>query len=260
MILANELLDALAVHLVTAHAGETQELYVTSSAGELHLEPGPLSTSRLADYLRAADVSVADGAQWEINLNADRWVQRAGRALAAGGLLIMDYGYEASELYNTRRLTGSLLCYERHTVHSNPLRNPGGQDMTAHVNFTAVRSELAEGGLSIGEDLSQAEALADALEAWRAWTLCAEESWAHRAGLVRSLEGLIDLEGLGRLRWILGVKGMTQAFSPGTTGVPVPTSHALLEDHLALPDPAQLDSISEIDSQWRELWDDAEEP
>ncbi|HEX3247237.1 MAG TPA: class I SAM-dependent methyltransferase, partial [Chloroflexota bacterium] len=119
MILANELLDALAVHLVTAHGGEIQELYVTSSGGELHLEPGPLSTSRLADYLRDSGVSVVDGAQWEINLNADRWVQRAGRALAVGGLLIIDYGYEAAELYSRRRLTGSLLCYERHTVHSD---------------------------------------------------------------------------------------------------------------------------------------------
>jgi SAM-dependent MidA family methyltransferase len=260
MILANELLDALSVHLVTGSHGAIRELYVRVSENGLVLEPGPLSTPELDRYLESRGVAIPDGVQWEINLNAGRWIRRSSRALSAGGMLIVDYGYDTPNLFSPGRPGGTLLCYARHTVHSDPLRDPGNQDMTTHIDLTGARSELAVGGLAVVEDRLQVEALgAQPLIDWRDWTLGSVGPWAWRSGLARSADALVDPTGLGRLRWILGVKGPAEGLDQPMSAVPTPMSQGLLGDHLALPDPAQLDPIADIDSQWRELWEGADE-
>jgi len=255
MIVANELIDALSVHLVTARDGELQELYVHGDNSGLALEPGPPSTSSLERYLRAVGITVPDGVQWEINLNAPRWIQRTSRALEAGALLLIDYGYPASELYSAGRPTGSLLCYSQHTVHSDPLRAPGAHDITCHVDFTTLRSSLASVGMTIVEDSPQAEALgSQALSDWRGWALDGDGAWTQRTGLVRSLDALSDPSGLGRLQWITSVKGMRAWTWQSIPLIPVPSTRSLIGDHLVLPDPAMLDPISDIEEQWHELW------
>jgi SAM-dependent MidA family methyltransferase len=257
MIFANELLDAFAVHLVTARGGELQELYVRLSHDGLELEPGPPSTPRLAWHLASLNVVVPDGVQWEINLNAGRWMKRASRALAAGGMLIVDYGYDSKDLYNAKRPSGTLLCYSRHAVNSDPLRDPGGQDMTTHVDLTSLRADFENGGAQMIEDRPQSEALAPSVDAWRAWTQHAEGAWTRRAGLIRSLDALIDVDGLGRLRWVLGARGAKADKQLVEEPMFPPHSYKLLDDHLALPDPATIDPISDIESQWRELWEES---
>jgi SAM-dependent MidA family methyltransferase len=255
MILANELLDAFSVHLVTARDGELRELYVRSTGNSMMLESGPPSTPLLGRYLASIGVTVPDGVQWEVNLNAVRWVRQACRSLAAGALLLVDYGYVASDLYSPLRPGGTLLCYAGHTVHSDPLRSPGEQDITSHVDLTSVRAALAASGLRIAEDRPQAEALgAHALSEWRSWTLGAGGPWDQCAGLARSLDALAEPAGLGRLQWILSLKAVEPQLRPSRP--PLPSSARLLRDHLELPDPAALDPISDVEAQWRELWED----
>jgi SAM-dependent MidA family methyltransferase len=255
MVVANELLDALSVHLVTAREGRLQELYVSSSADGPRLEAGPPSTPELARYFHAHAVHIPDGVRWEVNLNARRWIRRGSGALAAGGLLLIDYGYPAAELYSERRPGGTLLCYAAHTLHSDPLRNPGEQDMTSHIDLTAARSTLAASGMALLEDRSQSDALDPAATSdWRNWTLSADLPWVKRSGLVRSLEALSDRHGLGRLRWLLGTKNLDREMFMQAT--PIPTTYRSLDDHLVLPDPAGLDPMADIEEQWRELWDD----
>ena len=262
MIVANELIDALSVHLVTARDGELQELYVREQGSTLALEPGPPSTPDLERYLRAIDVDVPDGVQWEINLNAPRWIQRTSRALERGALLLMDYGYPASDLYSASRSKGSLLCYAQHTVHSDPLRDPGANDITCHVDFTTLRLSLASANMTIVEDSSQAEALGGpSFSDWRDWTLAGESPWRHRIGLARSLDALCDPDGLGRLQWIMSVKGLQEVTPLVKPLVPAPRLTSLIQDHLLLPDPATLDPIVGIEKQWQELWqEDDEDP
>ena len=83
-----------------------------------------------------------------MNLGALAWLGGVARALEQGFVLTIDYGYTAAELYGPLRMNGTLLCYWRHTVEEDPLRRPGEQDITSHVNFTA----LAEEGKALGLD------------------------------------------------------------------------------------------------------------
>ncbi len=61
-----------------------------------------------------------------------------GARLGRGFALTIDYGHEAQELYDDRHMRGTLLAYENHRASENFLRAPGEQDLTAHVNFTAL--------------------------------------------------------------------------------------------------------------------------
>jgi SAM-dependent MidA family methyltransferase len=79
--------------------------------------------------------------------------------LAAGMLLLIDYGYPRAELYLPERHDGTLLCHYRHRAHQEPLVNIGLQDITAHVDFSAVAEAGVEAGLELAGYTSQANFL-----------------------------------------------------------------------------------------------------
>ncbi|MFN0072281.1 MAG: class I SAM-dependent methyltransferase [Chloroflexota bacterium] len=254
LIVANELLDAFPVHLVTGREGVLQELFVIGQGGRLVMEAGSPSTPRLTRYIDRLGVTVPNGAQWEVNLAAPVWLRRVSRAVRRGGLLLMDYGYEAAELYNGSRPQGTLLCYARHALGSNPLERPGTQDITAHVDFTTIRQVLKAAGLWSVEYRTQRAALVHERPAWRDWTQDAPLAWSERVGRIRSLESLVEPAGLGALRWLLSLRGADSTCWPETVAVPLPSSPTLAEDHLNLADPAALDPLPDIEEQWREMW------
>ena len=82
--------------------------------------------------------SYADGYRSEINLAALDWLSIVADRLQRGYVLTIDYGYPASRYYNPRRSQGTLQCYYQHRYHDNPYINIGQQDITAHVDFTAL--------------------------------------------------------------------------------------------------------------------------
>ncbi len=137
-ILSNELLDALPVHRVMMVRGVLREAYVALKDGALVEEFGAPSTTEIELYFREQGIKLAEGQQAEAGLEAGRWIKEAARTLTRGVALTIDYGYEAAELYNERRIRGTLLAYSEHRVSEDLLRAPGEQDLTAHVNFTAV--------------------------------------------------------------------------------------------------------------------------
>ncbi len=137
-IFSNELLDALPVHRVVRVQGKLCELYVGLDDEEFCERPGPPSTPVLAEYFHAQDIGLVEGQQAEAGLAACDWVENAGRRLGRGFLLTVDYGHEARELYNERHMRGTLLAYEQHRASEDFFRAPGEQDLTAHVNFTAL--------------------------------------------------------------------------------------------------------------------------
>ncbi|MCK9513739.1 MAG: SAM-dependent methyltransferase [Pigmentiphaga sp.] len=109
----------------------------------------------------------------EINLQAEGWIQGLGRWLRRGGALFIDYGFPRHEYYHPQRLAGTLMCHFRHTANDNPLWLPGVQDITAHVDFTAMADAALAGSLEVLGYTSQAAFLLDAgllqhLDAWRA--------------------------------------------------------------------------------------------
>jgi SAM-dependent MidA family methyltransferase len=146
-LLSNELIDAFPVHLAERTADGLREVFVTAVDGRFAELLLPPSTPELAAYLERFGVHLAVGQRAEINLEAPRWLAAVAAALDRGFVLTIDYGHLAEELYAPIRMNGTLLCYYRHTVVDDPFLRPGLQDMTAHVNFSALREQGRELGL-----------------------------------------------------------------------------------------------------------------
>lgn len=151
---SNELVDALPVHQVGLTAAGLEEVYVTlTAAGELREVTGPLSTPRLQDYFALVDIDLTHppyplGYRTEVNLAALDWLQTLAHTLGRGYILTIDYGYPASRYHSPRRSQGTLQCYHQHRHHNDPYRYLGQQDITAHVNFTALERQGDRCGLT----------------------------------------------------------------------------------------------------------------
>lgn len=161
VVLANEVLDALPVHRVeAAPGGELRELFVgLDAAGALTTVIEPPSTPRLAERLDAEGVTLAPGQRAEICLEIEAWVATAAAGLRDGLLLLVDYGHPAAALYDPAR--GSLLrAYVGHRVHDDPFVNVGRQDLTAHVDLSAVERAAVAAGLDHLGTTTQAAFLA----------------------------------------------------------------------------------------------------
>lgn len=148
---SNELVDALPVHQFTLEAGELREIYVTVGEQVDEFSPAPSfteitaapSTLQLAAYFDLIGIDLfsggyEDGYRSEINLVALDWLSIVADRLQRGYVLTIDYGYPASRYYNPRRSQGTLQCYYHHRHHNNPYIHIGRQDITAHVDFTAL--------------------------------------------------------------------------------------------------------------------------
>ncbi len=149
---SNELVDAFAVHRFTIEKGQLREIYVTLSENEILVEvTAEPSTERLPDYFRLVGIETKDfpeGYSSEVNLAALDWLNQVSQSLARGYVLTIDYGYTAARYYQPSRRTGTLLCYHQHTTNDQPYQNIGSQDLTTHVNFTALERYGAQSGLA----------------------------------------------------------------------------------------------------------------
>ena len=141
---SNELVDALPVHQFVIQGGQLREIYVTTSNGSNFEEViGEPSTPLLAEYFDLVKIELPssaypDGYRSEVNLVALDWLSMIANRLQRGYLLTIDYGYPARRYYNPARQQGTLQCYYRHRRHDNPYIHIGRQDITAHVDFTAL--------------------------------------------------------------------------------------------------------------------------
>jgi SAM-dependent MidA family methyltransferase len=137
-VFSNELLDALAVHRVVMQEGTLREIHVDWECGGFVERRMPVSTCAISEYFAAQGVSLVEGQQAEAGLEACDWIQEIGRRLKRGFVLTIDYGHEARELFNERHMRGTLLAYQKHRASEAFYAAPGEQDLTAHVNFTAL--------------------------------------------------------------------------------------------------------------------------
>ena len=160
-VLANELLDALPVHRVEgAEAGGIRERFVVLAPdGTLATALGEPSSPALAARLEAEGVRLQPGQPAEICLAVDPWIAEAAATLEGGELLLIDYGADAAELYRPER-GSTLRAYHRHRVHADPLVAIGRQDLTAHVDLTAVERAAGAAGLGWIGRTTQARFLA----------------------------------------------------------------------------------------------------
>jgi len=146
-MVANEVLDALPVHLVHwRKEGPAERGVAVNDAGFCWVER-PIASPEL---LQAAQrIDVPEGYVSEICLAQRGLINSLAQRLQQGALLFVDYGFGAREFYHPQRSSGTLMCHYRHYAHDDPFFLPGLQDITAHVNFT----DAAECGIDAGLEL-----------------------------------------------------------------------------------------------------------
>jgi SAM-dependent MidA family methyltransferase len=161
IVFANEVLDALPVHRVRWRGDGLRELAVDvdpdGTLVEVEIEP---VTPSIAARLDTEGIPLVDGQTAEVCLAYDDWIAEATAPLRGGLLVLIDYGAPAAELYDpVRRRDGTLRAYVRHQVSADPYRFVGRQDLTAHVDVTAIESAAHAAGLATVGITTQAEAL-----------------------------------------------------------------------------------------------------
>lgn len=161
VVLANEFLDALPVHRVEQRDGRLLECYVDwdAAAGKLverALEP---SSPALAERLERDGVALAGGQVGEICLGLEPWLAGLAADLERGLVIVFDYGHRAPALYDPGRAGGSLRAYAGHRAHADPFIAIGHQDLTAHVDLTALEAIAGDCGFDLSTDQAQAEFL-----------------------------------------------------------------------------------------------------
>ncbi len=156
VVIANEVLDAMPIHIWQLHAHQVYEYYIhyeqNTWQGRFHACVNP----RLHQTVLAIAQSqpklqhYVGGYTSEANLYIQPWLASIATCLTKGSVFIFDYGFPRYEYYHIERYQGTLMCHYRHHSHTNPLILLGLQDITAHVDFTAV----AEAAINLGYDVS----------------------------------------------------------------------------------------------------------
>ncbi|WP_298137006.1 SAM-dependent methyltransferase [Acidiferrobacter sp.] len=148
IIVANELLDALPAQRFRMRDGRAHPLFVMrDDTGALRTREGPADPHMTAAL---ADLALPDDYESEILPGIDHVLAQAAGHLAHGVILLIDYGFPRAEFYHPQRRHGTLMCHFRQHAHPDPLVLPGLQDITVHVDFTAV----ARSGMALGLDLA----------------------------------------------------------------------------------------------------------
>ena len=148
-LLSNELVDAFPVHRFRVDAGHLREVFVgLDEEGELTELLGEPSTDMLHHRVGARLRSLPDGFCGEVNRGIGELIGDVAGALERGFVVTVDYGEESDLLYSAARARGTVQTYYRHTQGGSPYRRIGRQDITAHVDFTAITEEGRELGLS----------------------------------------------------------------------------------------------------------------
>ncbi|MCL2345050.1 MAG: SAM-dependent methyltransferase [Desulfobulbus sp.] len=163
VVLANELLDALPVDIVAWRADGIFSRGVSLAAdGGFTWNERPASGALLAAAEEIAEqCGLPPGFESEIGLASRAWTAEWGHRLQRGLLLLIDYGFPRREFYHPQRGRGTLMCHYRHRAHPDPFYLPGLQDVTAHVDFTAIAAAADSAGLDALGYASQGRFLLD---------------------------------------------------------------------------------------------------
>jgi SAM-dependent MidA family methyltransferase len=164
VVIANEVADALPVHRLVVRNGGLREAWVVHSGDTFGWEERDLSAP-VADvpaYLTRQGVEIEtlpEGSVIEVSPASRAWIAEIARSLRQGHTLVIDYGYPVAELLRDHRLQGTLRGYREHTVNDDPFRDIGDQDLTAHVDFSALIEAAEANGMQVTGLATQADFL-----------------------------------------------------------------------------------------------------
>jgi SAM-dependent MidA family methyltransferase len=156
LIIANEVLDAMPVHVVRTGASGVEEAGVAQKGDSFAWAWRPAGSELLA---AARSLQLPEGYQTEIQLQACGFVRTLAQSMARGAILLIDYGFPAHEYYHAQRSEGTLMCHYRHRAHADPFFLPGLQDITCHIDFSALARAGGEAGLELLGYTGQAQFL-----------------------------------------------------------------------------------------------------
>lgn len=220
-VFSNELLDALPVHRVRQRDGVLQEIFVATQDKAFIELPRNLSTCAISEYFAAQRITLGEGQYAEAGLEACDWIMEVGRRLQRGFLLTVDYGHEAVDLFDAHHMAGTVIAYANHRASDDVYAEPGEQDLTAHVNFTALRQWGQRASLEPLGLVSQTAfllALGKGNDFTDLYETGMDETERVRARL--QLKTLIFPEGMGeRFQVLIQQKGVPDARLTGLAGL-----------------------------------------
>jgi SAM-dependent MidA family methyltransferase len=209
IIFSNELLDAIPFHRFAWNREERRwrELGVGLGEGQFVWQPLPENSVEFAPGLPAAlEELLPDGFLTEHSPAAEHWWKEAAGALGSGKLAAFDYGLDEPEFFAPHRSTGTARAYHRHRLITDLLRNPGEQDLTAHVNFTRIRQGGEEAGLETETETDQGRFLTGVLlrlqqsgraaESWITSRAAAFQTLTHPSHFGSSFRVLVQGRGM----------------------------------------------------------------
>src|SRR5499426_3906303 len=223
-ILCNELIDNFPVHRFTIQGGRVKEVFVTLRGGTLTEVLDEPSSPRIAERLTSLGLfpatasaegaqlnvppSLPEGYRGEVNLAMEDWTGQLASALDRGFILTIDYGQLATDLYALQNNQGTLVCYHRHVVSSDPYQHIGHQDMTCQVDFTSLmrlgdRHGLATVGYALQRQFLTNLGFSSCLDALQTQGLSAARTALSRMAMMT----LVDPDEYGDFKVLAQAKG-----------------------------------------------------
>ncbi|HHS99497.1 MAG TPA: SAM-dependent methyltransferase, partial [Thiomicrospira sp.] len=165
VILANEVLDAMPFERIRIEPDSAKQGFVSfdETTQTFNWDYQIITDNTLQKFANQLIKNIGEvselGYETEINLNIQPWLQSLSDILSAGAVFLVDYGYSRYEYYQPARVMGTLRCHYQHRAHNNPFFYPGLQDITAHVDFTAVAEGAFDSGFKVAGFTTQAHFL-----------------------------------------------------------------------------------------------------
>ncbi|MCD6046122.1 MAG: hypothetical protein K0R48_1285 [Gammaproteobacteria bacterium] len=164
VIIANEVLDAMPVEIIRLYKDHYEQAFVTYNASHFDWHYQKISDVDLQEKADAIAKTLAPevlsaGYVTEVNPYLKPWINSVSECLQSGVIFIIDYGFLSPHYYHPDRKDGTLMCHYQHRSHSNPLIQVGEQDITAHVDFSAVIEVATQAGLKTAGYAPQAHFL-----------------------------------------------------------------------------------------------------
>lgn len=159
VVVGNEVLDALPVHLLSHAEEEILAHGISVKDGQLAWQKQPLAADQMVLRNAVQALDLPDNYTVEVCIEATALINSISECLTAGAILMVDYGFDANTYYHPQRGQGTLMCHYQQYAHDNPLINIGLQDITAHVNFTQVAQAGFDQGLRVAGYTTQAQFL-----------------------------------------------------------------------------------------------------
>ena len=201
VVLANEVADAIPVHLVAWQASGVLERGVALNGSSFTWQDRP-ATGGLQE--EASRIEVPAPYLSEIGLAARAWMRTLCAHLERGVIFVIDYGFPRHEYYHPQRAAGTLMCHYRHQSHADPFLHPGEEDISAHVDFSALAAAAHESGAEVLGYTTQAQFLVncgitDVLAETNA------ENALHYAPIAAQAQTLLSPAEMGELFKVLAV-------------------------------------------------------